>query len=94
MPTIFTTTASTRTVKPTQTTFTNRTGGTVTLNFQNGGSLLLEHDVTSAKISTTISGINRGAINYYDSSPNDYVIPANRAVVLTLVDGTISMDVP
>ena len=94
MPTVFTTTASTRTVKPTQTTFTNSTGQALTLNFQNGTSLALANNATSAAISTTISSINRGATQYYDSAPNNYTIPANHAVVLTMAGATISMNVP
>ncbi|MDB5934671.1 MAG: hypothetical protein JWQ01_2015 [Massilia sp.] len=94
MPTVFTTTASTRTVKPTQTTFTNHTEQALTLNFQNGSSLPLANNATSVPISTTITSINRGATNYYDSAMNDYTIAANQAVILTMAGATIRMNVP
>lgn len=94
MPTVFTTAASTRTVKPTQRTFTNSTGLALTLNFQNGTSPALANNATSAPISTTISSIDRGATHYYDSAPNNYTIPAHRAVVLTMAGTTISMNAP
>ncbi len=89
----YTSTSTTRTVKPTETPFTNNTDKPITLNFQQQGSISLKVGEESSKISKTIASINYNATVYYSANPNDYTIPAKKTATLTKSGTNIKMTI-
>lgn len=95
MPTtiVYTDTATSHTVKPTQTQFTNNTDKDIVLQFQSTDKPIKVGE-TSDKISTTIVSIKYGATIYYSAKGNDYTINAGKTVTLTKTGNNIDMNIP
>jgi hypothetical protein len=89
----YTDSPSERTVKPTQTKFTNNTDKDITLEFKDGGSQVVGSGKTSDEISKTIASIRYNATFYYSGDP-DYTIPGGKTVTLAWQKPNILMNIP
>lgn len=93
MPITFTTSPTTKTVKPTQTTFTNKTGKAITLRYQGGSSDSVAVGGQVTGVSKTIQAITYNATTYYPATGN-YTIPAKLTVPINVVGQNLVMGTP
>lgn len=88
---IYTDTPTDKTVKPTQTPFTNNTDKSIILNFQQGDTDIPVGETKS--IIKKIISIKYNATIYYSTHPNDYTIPQGKTATLSKSKTNIKMTI-
>ncbi|NEQ67642.1 MAG: hypothetical protein F6K21_19475 [Symploca sp. SIO2D2] len=90
----YTDVATTKTVKPIRTRFTNNTDKPINLQHNNGTDTMIQSNATSDQISKKIISIKYGATVYYSANPNDYTIRANTTATVSKENANLQMTIP